>query len=161
MCGLQMGKPRQEMDVEGRQRPCHHAAPPGSGPPRHDQPSRESRRRKAQDEQQVECQHRRSAKPPDRRADQSGHHERFRVRERVRIRLEDVARKQPRGIVWQRVRDPAEDPRVEFSVRVVVERMTMRSRCDGPGVHHREQQCERKRGQCAGTVHGRPTIIAA
>ena len=141
--GLKVRKSSQQVRVECEERSRDESAGKGCRPLVNDPPPGERRRRKAGDEQEIEGQHGRPAHPPDRRAGERRDDERLRVGKSTVVGLKDVARKEARGFVGDRVSDPTHDPGVQLGVSVVVQGGSGRSDGDRPRMEDGQRQAEK------------------
>jgi hypothetical protein len=153
MRGLQVRQASEQMDVEGRKRAAEQRRPRRPRPPPGHEAGADGGERETGDEQKVEREDRRSAKPPDWRAKQGRYDERLRVRQRLPLRGENVSVKNAGGMHRQRVGDPTDDPLVQLGVRVVIERQPCRRAGKRPRVKNGERQKEARRG-CRGSRSG-------
>ena len=137
MLRLDVGQAGERVRVEAEQETRHQSGHPAVCPARDHECHRPPGQREARDEHQVVGQHRRSAEPAHRRGESGLHDERFGVRERIGLRMEDVGLKEPAGVVDGLVHDPRQDPFVQHRVGVVVARQAGRIARERPGVQRR------------------------
>ena len=153
MCGLQMRQPRQRVRVEGDDDAGEDAGGPVVGPACDEQAGRPAREREACNQQEVVDQDRAGAEPSERRAGDRRHEERFGVRERVALRIEDVGVEEMSRIGEECVRIPREDPLVQHGVGIVVAREPRRRARERPGVRDRQRQEQRERREAGASGH--------
>ena len=127
--------------------PLSNPGRPAAGPPGHDQAVVQPVSAIPGDQHDVVNEHRRDARPRQRRAHQRLDDQVVGIRQRVPFGIEDVRVEQTQRVADELVRDPREDPLVQHRIAVVIARQDARRRRQRPRMHDGERNEESQRRQ--------------